>query len=125
MTKVFAKGGAYVLGNVLISIIAGVATFIWLTVFSVPYPLLLGIFVAVFDLMPVVGSTIAGVVVAAVALTASLPMCIGTAVFFVVFRLAEDYVLVPKIIGRAVNVSALMTVVPPWSAAHCSGLSEL
>jgi predicted PurR-regulated permease PerM len=109
--EVIAKVGAYVLGNVLISVIAGLATLLWLTAFSVPYPLLLGIFVAVFDLIPVVGSTIAGVVVAAVALTVSLPVCVGTTVFFVVFRLAEDYLLVPKIIGRAVKVSALATVV--------------
>ena len=109
--EVFAKVGAYVLGNVLISIIAGVATFIWLMAFGVPYPLLLGIFVALLDLVPVVGSTIAGVVVGAVALTVSLPVCIATVVFFVVFRLAEDYLLVPKIIGRAVKVPALITVV--------------
>jgi len=109
--EVFAKVGAYVLSNVLISIIAGVATFIWLMVFGVPYPLLLGIFVALLDLVPVVGSTIAGVVVGAVALTVSLPVCIATVVFFVVFRLAEDYLLVPKIIGRAVKVPALITVV--------------
>ena len=109
--EVFAKVGAYVLGNVLISVIAGIATFIWLMAFSVPYPLLLGIFVALLDLVPVVGSTIAGVVVAAVALTVSLPVCITTTVFFVVFRLAEDYLLVPKIIGRAVKVPALITVV--------------
>ena len=109
--EVFAKVGAYVLGNVLISVIAGAATFIWLTAFGVPYPLLLGIFVAVLDLVPVVGSTIAGVVVAAVALTVSLPVCIATIVFFVVFRLVEDYLLVPRIIGRAVKVPALITVV--------------
>ncbi|RAU99616.1 hypothetical protein DQP58_02600 [Mycobacterium colombiense] len=36
------------------------------------------------------------------------PLLLG---IFVVFRLAEDYLLVPKIIGRAVRVSALMTVV--------------
>jgi predicted PurR-regulated permease PerM len=41
----------------------------------------------------------------------SLPVCIATTVFFVVFRLAEDYLLVPKIIGRAVKVPALITVV--------------
>jgi predicted PurR-regulated permease PerM len=109
--EVFAKVGAYVLGNVLISIIAGGATFIWLMAFNVPYPLLLGIFVALFDLVPIVGSTIAGFVVAAVALTVSLPVCIGTIVFFVVFRLLEDYLLVPRIIGRAVKVPALITVV--------------
>jgi predicted PurR-regulated permease PerM len=109
--EVFAKVGAYVLGNVLISVIAGAATFIWLMAFNVPYPLLLGIFVALLDLVPVVGSTIAGVVVAAVALTVSLPVCIATTVFFVVFRLLEDYLLVPRIIGRAVKVPALITVV--------------
>ncbi|MGO9925829.1 MAG: AI-2E family transporter [Mycobacterium sp.] len=109
--EVFAKVGAYVLGNVLISVIAGAATFVWLMAFDVPYPLLLGIFVALLDLVPVVGSTIAGVVVAAVALTVSLPVCIATTVFFVVFRLLEDYLLVPRIIGRAVKVPALITVV--------------
>ncbi len=109
--EVFAKVGAYVLGNVLISVIAGGATFIWLLAFNVPYPLLLGIFVALFDLVPVVGSTIAGVGVAAVALTVSLPVCITTIAFFVFFRLFEDYLLVPRIIGRVVQVPALVTVV--------------
>jgi predicted PurR-regulated permease PerM len=109
--EVFAKVGVYVLGNVLISVIAGGATFFWLMAFDVPYPLLLGIFVAVFDLVPVVGSTIAGVVVAAVALTVSLPVCIATIVFFVFFRLLEDYLLVPRIIGRVMEVPGLITVV--------------
>ncbi|MGA9615231.1 MAG: AI-2E family transporter [Mycobacterium sp.] len=109
--EVFAKVGAYVLGNVLISVITGVATFIWLIVFDVPYPLLLAIFVAVLDLVPIVGSTIAGVVIAAVALTVSLPVCIATIAFFIVFRLLEDYLLVPRIIGRAVKVPGLITVV--------------
>jgi predicted PurR-regulated permease PerM len=109
--EVFAKVGAYVLGNVVISVIAAVGTTVWLAAFNVPYPLLLGILVGLFDLVPVVGSTIAGAVVAAVALTVSLPVCIATIVFFVVFRLAEDYLLVPRIIGRAVNVPALTTVV--------------
>lgn len=109
--EMFAKVGAYVLGNVVISVIAGAATFIWLTAFDVPYPLLLGIFVALLDLVPVVGSTIAGVAVAAVALTVSLPVCVATVVFFIAFRLLEDYLLVPRIIGRAVKVPALMTVV--------------
>lgn len=91
--------------------IAAIGTFIWLEIFGVPYPLLLAIFVAVFDLIPIVGSTIAGVVVAAVALTVSLQVSIATIVFFIAFRLFEDYVLVPRIIGRAVEVPALITVV--------------
>jgi predicted PurR-regulated permease PerM len=50
-------------------------------------------------------------VVAAVALTVSLPVCLSTATFFVVFRALEDYLLVPRIIGHAVKVPALVTVV--------------
>ena len=107
--QVYAKVGAYVLGNIVISVIAGVATFIWLVIFGVPYPLLLGIFVAVLDLIPF-GSTVAGFIVAAVALTVSTPVAIATLAFYVIFRLAEDYLLVPKIIGRAVEVPAVVTL---------------
>lgn len=108
--EIFAKVGAYVLGNLAISVIAGVATFLWLIAFSVPYALLLGLFVAVLDLIPLVGSTIAGIAVAAVAVTVSIPVCIATIVFFIAFRLGEDYLLVPKIIGRSVRVPALSTL---------------
>lgn len=107
--QVFTKVGAYVFGNVVISVIAGAATFVWLVLFHVPYPLLLGIFVALLDLIPF-GSSVAGVVVAAVALSVSIPVSIATLFFYVVFRLAEDYLLVPKIIGRAVNVPAVATL---------------
>jgi predicted PurR-regulated permease PerM len=109
--EIFAKVGGYVLGNLLISLIAGVLTFTFLVIVGAPYPLLLGIFVAILDLVPVIGSTIAGVVICLVALSVSLPACLATIGFFLVYRLAEDYLLVPRIIGRVVNVPALVTVV--------------
>ena len=43
---ILAKVGGYVLGNLVISVIAGVLTFIWLMAFGVPYALLLSILVA-------------------------------------------------------------------------------
>ena len=109
--EIFAKVGSYVLGNLLISLIAGTLTVTFLTIVGVPYALLLSIFVAILDLVPVIGSTIAGVVVCLVALSVSLPVCLATIGFFVVYRLAEDYLLVPRIIGRAVKIPALVTVV--------------
>ncbi|KRQ27547.1 MULTISPECIES: AI-2E family transporter [Mycobacteroides] len=108
--EVFAKVGAYVGGNVVTSIIAGVATFIWCAAFDVPYAVLLGVLVAMFDLVPY-GSTVAGIVVAAVALTVSIPVAAGTLAFYVGFRWFEDYVLTPKVIGRVVKVPAGVTVV--------------
>jgi predicted PurR-regulated permease PerM len=109
--EIFAKVGAYVLGNVIISLIAGLFTYFWLLIVGGPYALLLAILVAVLDLVPIVGSTIAGVVVTLVTLTVSLPVAIATAVFFIVYQSAENYLLVPRIIGRAMKVPDLVTVV--------------
>ena len=71
-----------------------------------PYPILLAIAVAILDLIPVVGSTIGGILVSLIALTVSLPVAIATLAFYVAYRLAEDYLIVPKIIGRTVQVTA-------------------
>lgn len=107
--EVMAKFGDYVFGNVLTSVIAGVATFVWCFFLHVPYAVLLGLFVAIIDLFPY-GSTVGGFVVALVALTVSIPVSIATVAFYVAFRLAEDYLLTPKIIGRAVRVPGGVTV---------------
>ncbi len=68
--ETFSRVGGFVLGNVLTSIVSGIGTYIWLAAFGVPYPFLLALFVALLDLIPVIGSTVAGVVVSLVALNA-------------------------------------------------------
>jgi predicted PurR-regulated permease PerM len=119
--EILAKVGSYVLGNVMTSIIAGAATFVWCVIFNVPYPLLLGAFVAILDLIPY-GSTVAGFVVAVVALTVSIPVSIATVAFYIVFRWFEDYLLVPKVIGRAVKVPGGVTVVAVLIGAALLGV---
>ncbi|MGA9360767.1 MAG: AI-2E family transporter [Mycobacterium sp.] len=119
--EVMAKVGDYVFGNVLTSLIAGAATCAWCFIFHVPYALLLGVFVAIVDLFPY-GSSIGGFVVALVALTVSIPVSIATVVFYIAFRLAEDYLLTPKIIGRAVRVPGGVTVVAVLIGAALLGV---
>ncbi|GAA5186403.1 AI-2E family transporter [Rugosimonospora acidiphila] len=108
--EMFTRVGGFVLGNLLTSLIAGVGTFVWLVVFHVPYPVLLAIAVAFLDLVPVVGSTVGGILVSLIALTVSVPVAVATLAFYIVYRLAEDYLIVPKIIGRTVQVSATTTI---------------
>lgn len=109
--EMFAKVGGYVLGNLAISVITGVGTWVWCVVLGVPYPLLLAVIVAIFDLVPVVGSTIGGIIVALVALTVSVPVAGATAGFYLLYRLLEDYLLSPRIMRRTVAVPGLVTVV--------------
>lgn len=109
--EILARIGGYVLGNLLTSLIAGIGTWAWSMAFGVPYALLLGFMVALLDLIPVVGSTVGGVIVSLVALTVSFPVAVATAVFYIVYRFLEDYLLTPRIMARTVQVPGLLTVV--------------
>ncbi len=120
--EVSSKVGRYVLGNLFTSLIAGAGTFIWLFAFGVPYPVVLASMVAILDLIPIVGSTIAGIIVSLIALTVSLPVAIATAAFYVVYRLLEDYLIVPRVIGRAVSVPATATVIAVLIGGAALGL---
>jgi predicted PurR-regulated permease PerM len=109
--EIFSRVGGYVLGNVLTSLIIGVGTAVWMLAWGIPYPLLLGMFVALIDLIPVIGSYVGGAAVVLTALTVSLPVAIATLVFMVLYKLAEDYFIVPRVMGRTVQVPATVTLV--------------
>ena len=109
--EVVTKVGGFLLGNVLTSLVAGLGTFCWMFALGIPYPALLGLFVGLADLIPVVGSTIGGIVVSLVALTVSVPVALATVAFYVAYRLAEDYLLVPRVIGHTVRVPAVVSIV--------------
>lgn len=120
--EIFGKVGGYVLGNLITSAIIGIGTFVWLVVWHVPYPLLLSLMVALLDLIPVIGSPLAGLIVALVALTVSFPVALFTGIFYAGYKLAEDYLLVPRIMGRAVEVPATATVVAVLVGGTALGL---
>ncbi|SDY85408.1 Predicted PurR-regulated permease PerM [Saccharopolyspora shandongensis] len=120
--EVFVQTGGYLLGNLITSLIAGTVSFIWLVIFGVPFPLLLAVLVALFDLVPVVGPITSGVIVSLVSLTVSVPVALATVGFLVVYRVVEDYLLVPKIIGRTVQVPAAITVVAVLLGAALLGV---
>jgi predicted PurR-regulated permease PerM len=109
--EVLAKVGGYLLGNFITSAIAGLGTYLWMLALGIPYPILLGMFVALADLIPVIGSTVGGAVVTLVALTVSLPVAVATLAFYICYRLAEDYLLVPRVMGRTVQVPAVVSLI--------------
>ncbi len=108
--EIMTRIGGYVLGKLLNSLIAGFATWIWALLWNIPYALLLGFMVALLDLIPVIGSTVGGIIVSLIALTDGLVIAIATALYYTLFRVLEDYLLTPKIMVRTVQVPGLVTV---------------
>lgn len=114
---IYRTVGGYVNGNLLISLIAGIASGIMLFVVGVPYAVALGLVVALLDLIPLAGATIAAIVVVLVALAANgLTAAIIVAVFFVVYQQVENHVLQPVVYGRTVQLSPLAVLVAVLAA---------
>jgi len=101
------KVGSYMIGNILISLVAGLAAFGALAALGVPFAVPLAFLVAVTDLIPMVGATIGAVVCIAVALLATRlwPTTVLLAAFFVAYQQLENYVLAPRIMRRPVQLS--------------------
>ena len=98
--------GGYVLGNLTISAIAGVLSFIALTIIGVPFAAALAFFVALMDLIPTIGALIGAAVATLVAAFAGVPELIATAAFFLVYQQIENYVVQPRVMGKALEMSA-------------------
>lgn len=120
--EILDRVGGYVLGNLCTSVIAGVGTLVWALIFGIPYAVFLGLLVALLDLIPIVGSTIGGIIVSLVALTVSLPLAIATAIFYLIYRGLEDYLLTPRVMTRTVAVPGLVTVVATAIGAALLGI---
>jgi len=108
------KVGSYMIGNILISLVAGLAAFAALAALGVPFAVPLAFLVAVTDLIPMVGATISAVVCIAVALLATRlwPTTVLVAAFFVAYQQLENYLLAPRIMRRPVQLSPAAVLLP-------------
>jgi predicted PurR-regulated permease PerM len=97
--------GGYVQGNLLISAIAGITSFVALLIIGVPFAAALAFLVAILDLIPSIGATLGAAMAAVVAAFAGLPEFIATVAFFIVYQQVENYVIQPRVMGRTVETS--------------------
>jgi predicted PurR-regulated permease PerM len=109
---VYRVVGGYVAGNVLISLIAGTLAYIMMLILGLPFAVPLAVLVGLFDLIPLVGSTIAGAVVAIVAAVVGFPgKLIAWVIFLVVYQQFENNVIQPVVYKRTVAIHPLIVIV--------------
>ena len=113
----------YVAGNLIISVIAGLVTFVTLEILGVPYAVALALVLALFDLVPLIGATIGAVIVVAVTLAAAgvVPALIMIAVQ-VAYQQLENHVLQPVVYRRTVQLSPLIILVAVLIGATLLGV---
>jgi predicted PurR-regulated permease PerM len=120
--EIYRTVGGYVTGNLLISLIAGGLTTIVLLLLGVPYAVALGLIVAILDLIPLAGATIAAILIGTVAFIHSIPAGIIVVVFFIVYQQVENHVLQPLVYGRTVQLSPLAVLISILIGAELAGI---
>jgi predicted PurR-regulated permease PerM len=119
---IYRTVGGYVTGNLLISLIAGTATTVVLLATGVPYAVALGLIVAILDLIPLAGATIAAIIVGIVAFLHTIVAGIVVVVFFVVYQQVENHLLQPIVYGRTVQLSPLAVLISVLIGAELAGV---
>ncbi len=120
--KIYRTVGGYVTGNLFISVIAGTATTILLLILGVPYAFALGLLVAILDLIPLAGATLAAIIVSSVAFLDGTLNGIIVLVFFVLYQQLENHVLQPLVYSRTVQMSPLAILISVLIGAELAGV---
>jgi predicted PurR-regulated permease PerM len=115
--------GGYVSGNIFISIIAGTLAFLVLEILGVPFAAALGVWVAIADLIPGVGAMIGAVVCVIVALFSSVGDGIAVAVYFIVYQRVENYLILPRVMTKAIDLSAPAVIITLLIGSSLAGLA--
>ena len=115
--------GGYVSGNIFVSIIAGTLAFIVLEILGVPFAAALAIWVAIADLIPGVGAMLGAVVCVIVALFSSVGDGIAVAVYFIVYQRVENYLILPRVMTKAIDLSAPTVIITLLIGSSLAGLA--
>lgn len=115
--------GGYVSGNIGISIVAGVFAFVALVIIGVPFPAAMAMWVAIADLIPTVGATLGAVVAVIVAAFSSWGDAVATLSYFIVYQQVENYVIAPRVMKKAVDLSPAAVIISVLIGASLGGLA--
>ena len=118
------KVGGYMIGNLIISIIAGITSWIAFSILGVRFALPLSFVIAICDLIPMIGATLGAVIGVTVALFASelWPTTILVAAFFVAYQQLENYLIAPRVLKTTVELGAAAVLIAGLIGATVLGL---
>ena len=109
--EILSRIGGFVSGAFTVAFIAALTSYVFLRIVDVPYALVLALVVGLLDLVPLIGATIGAVVVSLIGFTESAAVGVACVVFYVAYQQFENYVVYPRVMRRAVDVPAAVTVV--------------
>jgi len=112
----------FIVGNLIVSVIAGVVTWVGLTLIGVPYALALAAWVAITDLIPVLGALLGAAGVAAVAIVESPDALLWSMLLLLAYQQVENFLIAPRVMNRAVDLNPATVIIALMVGGSLAGL---
>jgi predicted PurR-regulated permease PerM len=123
LEEALTRIGGYVSGNIAVSVIAGVFAYAAMRIIGVPFAVALAMWVAIADLIPTVGATLGALAAVIVAAFSSWGDAIATMAYFIVYQQVENYVIVPRVMKQAIDLSPAAVIVSVLIGGSLSGFA--
>ncbi len=114
--------GGYIRGQVLLSLLIGILVGGGLTVFHVPYALLLGVLAFILEFIPILGTLVSGLICTVIALTQGWLIGLGVLIYFIVVHVLEGDIIGPRIVGKAVGLHPIVSIAALIAGAELFGI---
>jgi len=116
------KIGLWMQGQIMLSVLVGVLVYLGLLIIGIPYALLIGIFTAMMEIIPIFGSFIAAVPALAIAFTAGgAPLVFIVAGLYIVVNQFEAHLIYPLVVKKIVGVPPLLVIVAMVAGGELAG----
>lgn len=123
IVKIQEKLGAWLQGQLVLSLVIGILTYIGLNILNIPYALPLAMIAGIMEVIPVIGPIISAIPAIFVALTASPVLSIGVAAMYLLIQQVENHLIVPQVMKRAVGLNPLIVILAIAIGSRLLGIS--
>lgn len=110
MIKIEEKLGAWLRGQLFLSLIIGLVSYIGLLILNIPYALPLALLAGVMEIVPVIGPIISAIPAVLIALTITPVLGLVVAGMYFVIQQLENHLIVPQVMKRAVGLNPLVVI---------------
>jgi predicted PurR-regulated permease PerM len=112
----------YIRAQITSCVVVGTLVTIGLAIIGVPYTVVLGVMSALFEFLPLAGPFLAAVIIVSLAATVSFKTALVAAIFLLILRLVQDYVIYPRIIGEGIHMPPFLVIMAFLAGAEIAGL---
>jgi len=114
--------GSYIRAQLILASLTLVVYTVVLSVLHLRYALVLGPLAGIFEFVPVVGPAIAAIIVFVIAVLTSYPHLIWIVLFLGIWRVLQDYVNAPRIMGKSLEISPLVQILAVLAGGEIAGV---